>query len=164
MVDSETVVVGQMSPILTQALWTAVLVWLLYLVTRSMNRLYFSPLSHIPGPGLAALTRWYEAYYEIVLNGRYSFHIDELHDKYGNTYILLPAVCLVGNNYLLGPIVRVAPDEIHIRDSEFYDELYAKNLQVEKPGWDVKFGSPLSIFTTTDAVTHRRLRAALNPM
>lgn len=93
MVDSATIVVGQVSAIMTQALWTLVLVWPLYLITRSMYRLYFSPLSHIPGPRLAALTRWYEAYYEIVLNGQYSFHIDELHDKYGNIHFsCLPCV------------------------------------------------------------------------
>lgn len=61
-----------------------ILVWPLHLVTQSIYRLYFSPLSHIPVPGLVALTRWYEAYYEIVLNWQYSFHIDELHDQYGN--------------------------------------------------------------------------------
>lgn len=90
MVDFETVDIGQMSPILTQALWTAILVWPLYLVTLSMYRLYFSPLSHIPGPRLAALTKWYEAYYEIVLSGQYSFHIDKLHDEYGKIHLLLP--------------------------------------------------------------------------
>jgi hypothetical protein len=89
MVDFKTVDVGQMSLILTQALWTAILVWSLYLVTLSMYRLYFSPLSHIPGPRLAALTKWYEAYYEIVLSGQYSFHIDKLHDEYGNIHLLL---------------------------------------------------------------------------
>jgi hypothetical protein len=92
MVDYETVGIGQMSPILTQALWTAILIWPLYLVAISMYRLYFSPLSHIPGPRLAALTKWYEAYYEIVLSGRYSFHIDDLHDVYGNIYLSLSAV------------------------------------------------------------------------
>lgn len=86
MVDSVEVGVGQLFPILTEALWTVVFVWPLYLVTRSIYRLYFSPLSHIPGPRLAALTKWYEAYYEIVLSGQYSFHIDELHDKYGNIH------------------------------------------------------------------------------
>lgn len=161
MVVSETVFIGRMPSISTRTLFAVVLVWPLYVITRSIYRLYFSPLSHIPGPRLAALTTWYEAYYEIVLSGRYSFHIDELHDKYGNRYLPSFAVVLMS---ITGPVIRVAPDEIHIRDSEFYDEVYASNLQVEKPGWDVKFGVALSIFTTTDAVAHRRRRAALNPM
>lgn len=56
----------------------------LFLVVLAAYRLLFSPLAHIPGPKLAALTRWYEAYYEIALNGQYSFHIDHLHDIYGS--------------------------------------------------------------------------------
>ncbi|CRG87070.1 Trichodiene oxygenase [Talaromyces islandicus] len=97
--------------------------WLSYLVIRSVYRVFLSPIAHIPGPKLAAVTRWYEAYYEIVRGGQYSFHIDKLHDIYG-------------------PIIRVAPDEVHVRDATFYDELYTKNPRVEKPGWDIKFGSP----------------------
>lgn len=96
MVDSETVDIRHMSPVLIQALWTAILILPLYLVALSMHRLYFSPLSHIPGPRLAALTKWYEAYYEIVLSGRYSFHIDHLHDIYGNIHLPLSAVRLNG--------------------------------------------------------------------
>lgn len=59
--------------------------WLSYLVTRSIYRAFLSPIAHIPGPKLAAVTRWYEAYYEIALSGQYSFHINKLHDKYGIT-------------------------------------------------------------------------------
>ncbi|KAJ9382944.1 hypothetical protein DTO063F5_5463 [Paecilomyces variotii] len=147
MVDFDAVGVGiGVQPSFAVVFWTTILAfWSLYVVLVAVYRLYFSPLAHIPGPTLPALTRWYEAYYEIVLSGQYSFHIDKLHDIYG-------------------PIVRVAPDEIHIRDSAFYDEVYAKNSRVEKPGWDVKFGSPSSVFTTADASTHRRRRAVLNPM
>ncbi|KAK2789450.1 hypothetical protein FQN53_001896 [Emmonsiellopsis sp. PD_33] len=132
-------------PPLPVLLWTTVVLWTSYAVSVAVYRLYFSPLAHIPGPKLAAVTRWYEAYYEIVLKGQYSFHIGKLHDIYG-------------------PILRVNPGEIHVRDPAFYDEVYAKNPRIEKPGWDVKFGSPSSVFTTTDAATHRRRRAALNPM
>lgn len=70
--------------------WISILLaWLLYFLGLSLHRLYFSPLSHIPGPRLAALTSWYEAYYEIVLGGQYSFQIDKLHDKYGKSFGLL---------------------------------------------------------------------------
>lgn len=41
------------------------------------------PLAKFPGPKLAAVTSWYEAYYEIALNGQYSKKISQLHDKYG---------------------------------------------------------------------------------
>jgi hypothetical protein len=60
-----------------------VVVYALYLVGLLADRLYLSPLAKFPGPKLAALTRWYEAYYEIVPSGQYSFQIDHLHDVYG---------------------------------------------------------------------------------
>jgi hypothetical protein len=54
-----------------------------YTINVAIQRLYFSPLAKFPGPKLAALSRWYEFYYEIILRGQYSFHIKELHKKYG---------------------------------------------------------------------------------
>jgi hypothetical protein len=62
------------------AIFVAIIVYAIYL---AIQRLYFSPLAKFPGPRLAALSRWYEFYYEVVLRGQYSFHIKELHKKYG---------------------------------------------------------------------------------
>lgn len=56
-----------------------------YIVGLALYRLYFSPLAKFPGPKLAALSKWYEAYYEIYLQGQFSFHLDELHERYGRT-------------------------------------------------------------------------------
>lgn len=40
----------------------AYLLYLLYYtIAGAIHRLYFSPISHIPGPKLAALTFWYTA-------------------------------------------------------------------------------------------------------
>ena len=77
----------------------------LYVVQLVVRRLYFSPISHIPGPKLAAATWWYEFYYDIVLGGQYTFKILELHKKYG-------------------PVIRINPDEVHVGDPDFYPELY----------------------------------------
>jgi hypothetical protein len=65
-------------------------VYLIYLITVSLQRLYFSPLAKFPGPKLAALTEFYEQYYNIWLDGQFTFHINKLHDKYGediNTFL-----------------------------------------------------------------------------
>ena len=48
-------------------------------------RLYLSPVAKFPGPTLAAISRWYEFYYEVVLRGQFTFHLSELHKKYGKS-------------------------------------------------------------------------------
>ena len=48
-----------------------------------IRRLFLSPLADIPGPKLAALTHWYEFYYDVVKPGQYVFKIKQLHDVYG---------------------------------------------------------------------------------
>jgi hypothetical protein len=54
-----------------------------YFVSIVIYRLYLSPIAHFPGPRLAALTVFYEFYWEAVCNGQFTFHIGELHKKYG---------------------------------------------------------------------------------
>lgn len=57
--------------------------WLFYLIGLAIYRLYLSPIAKFPGPKLAALSRWYEIYYEVILKGQFTFHIQELHKRYG---------------------------------------------------------------------------------
>ena len=68
---------------LIQIIETTLVVSLLFTVAGAIRRLYFHPLSHIPGPKLAALTWWYEFYYDIIQPSRYVFQIQELHKEYG---------------------------------------------------------------------------------
>lgn len=52
-------------------------------LATAIYRLYFHPLSEFPGPKLAALTTWYEGYYDIVHRGRYLWEMEKMHKKYG---------------------------------------------------------------------------------
>lgn len=61
----------------------AVVAFLLYLGYLALNRLYLSPIAGFPGPKLAAVTWWYEFYYDVSCGGQYCFKINELHDQYG---------------------------------------------------------------------------------
>ncbi|KAL8922565.1 MAG: hypothetical protein Q9208_005068 [Pyrenodesmia sp. 3 TL-2023] len=77
----------------------------LYVIYGAVWRLYFSPIAHVPGPRLAALTFWNETYYDIVLGGKYPWKIAEYHKAYG-------------------PIIRINPYEVHINDPDFFAKLY----------------------------------------
>ncbi|PIA99137.1 Trichodiene oxygenase [Cercospora beticola] len=124
----------------------ALLVFVGYLASLAIYRLYLSPLAKFPGPKLAALTKWYEAYYEIVLNGQFSFHIEDLHRQYG-------------------PIVRITPEEVHIQDPPFWETLYVKHNRTAKYEWTSgRFGNSSSVFTTSDPTLHKVRRAPLNYM
>lgn len=122
---------------------TSLALWTIYGV---IYRLYLSPISSFPGPKLAALSFWYEFYYDIYpLYGQYTFHIRDLHEKYG-------------------PIIRINPHELHISTPEFYETLYSSNKKTDKWYWFTKmFGLDDSIFGTVDHDKHRARRAPLNP-
>jgi hypothetical protein len=54
-----------------------------------VSRLYLHPLSKFRGPKIAALTRWYEFYHDVIRGGTYVKYYPELHKKYGilNTFL-----------------------------------------------------------------------------
>ena len=70
------------APILTAAVAAAIFT-ALYTLCLVIYRLYFSPLAKFPGPKLAAATRWYEFYYDVVQRNRFSWQIQKMHDQYG---------------------------------------------------------------------------------
>lgn len=111
-------------------------------------RLYLCPIAHIPGPRLAAVTRLYEVYYDLVLVGQFTFKIGELHKQYG-------------------PIIRISPWEVHIHDPDFYKTIYvsaAAQRKANKYPFFTKFlGLDLAVFATVEHDLHRKRRAALSP-
>ncbi|KAI0537731.1 cytochrome P450 [Xylaria digitata] len=117
-----------------------------YWTCSAVYKVYFSPLSHIPGPKLAALTYLYEAYYDVWLGGKYFLRVAEMHKQYG-------------------PIVRITPDEVHFADPEFLDALYpAGGRKTDKPSWfPLLNGTPYAIASTTHHDLHRQRRNALSP-
>ena len=55
----------------------------LYFGTRILYRLCLAPVARFPGPKFAALTYFYEFYYDVWLGGKYTWKLRELHRKYG---------------------------------------------------------------------------------
>lgn len=113
-----------LSPIqLSLALGSCAIVYGLGLI---VYRIFFHPLRNYPGPKLAAATRWYEFYFDLVkgMGGQFAWEIDRMHDVYGER---LFSDLESWTDRTLGPIVRINPDELHVRDPDWVDVLYAGN-------------------------------------
>lgn len=59
-----------------------------YSLYLAIIRLYFSPIADFPGPKLAAVSGWYEFYYDFWKSGKYIYRIKSMHEKYGKTRCL----------------------------------------------------------------------------
>jgi hypothetical protein len=114
-----------------------------YISAVIFYRLILSPLAGFPGPRLAAATRLYETYFQIIKGGTFTWHINDLHDQYG-------------------PIVRITPWEIHIKDPDYYNTVYTgPGRHRNKDPLFSCIGYPQSIFSINSHESHRPWRKLL---
>ena len=66
---------------------TVIILCILWFAKTAIVRLYLHPLSKFPGPRAAALSRWYEIYYDVIQRGRWIKQFPELHEQYGTTTV-----------------------------------------------------------------------------
>ncbi|KUL84200.1 hypothetical protein ZTR_06934 [Talaromyces verruculosus] len=124
---------------------TALVIIAGYMIYLVVARLLLSPLARFPGPKLAALSNWYEFYYDVLQQGQFTAHIQKLHHEYG-------------------PIIRVTPTELHINDPEFFDILYARDGRRHKYDYfSGRFGYARDTFSTWQHELHHQRRKALSP-
>lgn len=88
-----------------------------YVASLVIYRLFLHPLSHIPGPKLAATTRWYEAYYDVIKGGRYTFQIEKMHKQYGTLFY--PFSGIYSFAYLFACVLST-PDTNCVSDRPYY--------------------------------------------
>lgn len=172
--------------------FAAALLLLLYLVGGAIYRLFFHPLAKFPGPKLAALTVLYEAYYDVVKKGQFTWELGRMHEKYDSNASFISSPSARASSYsrekplpqlhplqpptttstkfhlplnrTTGPIIRIGPNELHILDPSFYDTLYSQSNRFDKPAYFYRMlGNRLSMFGTLPHALHRQRRAALNP-
>ncbi|KAJ3752765.1 cytochrome P450 [Lentinula raphanica] len=122
---------------------------LIYIGTLTLYRLYFHPLRKYPGPLLAALTDWYELYYNIVKGGALVTEIEKLHKFYGR------------------PVIRIGPNTLHFNDRRAYHDIYTNGSAfVKEPGFYLSFIAHASqgLLATCDPGEARIQKSLLGPL
>ncbi|KAI8947359.1 cytochrome P450 [Xylaria longipes] len=136
-----------MTDVLSLLLGPPLLVGVGYLTYLILWRCFLSPLAKLPGPKLAALTYWYECYYDIARPAQYAFKIKALHREYG-------------------PVVRIGPNDVSISDPDFVDAVYAPgpgHKRDKNSKHSRSLGINSSIGGSIAHELHRNRREALNP-
>jgi cytochrome P450 len=131
------------SPTKVEFFALALLIWLTGLI---VSRLLFHPLRKFPGDKLAALTGWYREYYDLAKDGDWVEQLGRLHRKYG-------------------PVVRVAPNELHFSDPKVFRDIYTSGSKLTKdPAFYHSFDGDESSFTLTDPNLAKIRRKVLEPL
>lgn len=127
-------------PVASTAAFLALLV-----LSRTIYRIYFHPLSHIPGPILPKATSLWLHYHAYI--GDEASAIHRLHAKYG-------------------PYVRVSPNEVDIGDADAVQPIYvAKGGFMKAPCYaNFDIDGHKSIFSTTNPEYRAPRAKAVAPM
>jgi hypothetical protein len=121
----------------------AVLLAIIYLGGVLIYRLFFSPLSKIPGPKLTAMTQLWLMYHEF--KGDRTVQIDKLHSQYG-------------------PVVRVSPSEVSFNNHESLRDIYGiKSTFSKSPFYDLFiYYNERNTFTSLDKPNVRFLLSPIS--
>ncbi|KAF3178847.1 hypothetical protein TWF225_004800 [Orbilia oligospora] len=121
--------------------------YIVYLIGLAVYRIWFHPLSKFPGPKAAAVSEYWEAWWNIWPHkGGCLFEVERLHGVHGAA-------------------VRMGPNEIHVNDPRYYHELYRLGSRYYKdPEMHKVLGAPSSTVAETDPVLHKIRRGALEQL
>ncbi|KIK54973.1 hypothetical protein GYMLUDRAFT_176346 [Collybiopsis luxurians FD-317 M1] len=115
---------------------------LFYFAALALYRIFFHPLRSYPGPVLAAVTDWYQVYYNILQGGALVTEIERLHKCYG-------------------PVVRVGPNTLHFNDRVAYHDIYSRGTTLTKEphfysGFLAHAPESSMVFSDPQKARHRR--------
>ncbi|KAL4879974.1 cytochrome P450 [Aspergillus karnatakaensis] len=128
-------IVGTLLLLLLPAIWLA------------LRRLYWHPLSKIPGPLLAGLTGWWEFYFDVIEGGTLVKILPRLHQKYNS------------------PVIRISPNHVHVNDPEFYHVVYRAGTDYGKaPHFYKALVYPEALIAIMDPKRHRVYRNTIAPL
>lgn len=135
------------------------------LIHSVIYNIYRHPLASVPGPKLAGATYLYQSYFSLAGGSRYYYQIGKLHKKYGTDKSSSPKTASeVCAHPLLGPVVRITPDEVHLSDPDNYEVIYSVGTKYAKsPQFYDGFGIGYSTFSTGPNDVHRVRRGRLDP-
>ncbi|KIK58362.1 hypothetical protein GYMLUDRAFT_171086 [Collybiopsis luxurians FD-317 M1] len=86
-----------------------------YSAGLALYRLFFHPLCNFHGPVLAAVTNWYEVFYNLILGGEFVAEIERLHKVYGALF-------------------DVSSTDLHFNNRRAYHDIYSNgNTLVKEP-------------------------------
>ncbi|KAK7052823.1 hypothetical protein VNI00_004142 [Paramarasmius palmivorus] len=118
----------------------------LLLTAIAVYRFALHPLRRFPGPKLAAVTDYYQAYFDIVKGGELLNHLRDLHVKYG-------------------PVVRIGPNTLHFADADAYHDIYTHGQSFTKYKTLYSAGGQAdSSVSFVDPQKARSRRTILNPL
>ncbi|KAJ8453932.1 hypothetical protein ONZ45_g19506 [Pleurotus djamor] len=118
----------------------------LYYVSQIIYNIFFHPLRHFPGPKFASVSWWYTTYYEVFCDGAFLEKLEELHEQYG-------------------PVVRIAPNELHFKGLQYHRDIYVNGSKFQKdPRLYSTFHEDESSFCFIDPQEAKIRRDILNPL
>ena len=134
---------------------------ILYLTSKVLWRLYFSPLSKYPGPKLFAATSLVNTYY--VFKATRVYKVAELHNKYGP--VSSPRTCPSIRQLIRTQVVRIGPNELSYIDERVWKDIYGHHkeggeLQKHMPAINMIGG--YGIFHNPSDADHARIRKLLS--
>lgn len=144
---------------LSTVVFYAVAIYLASKIVTAVQRIFFHPLSQVPGPTICATSRLYEFWWDsIYQHGRLWTRMPTLHEKYGNFVKSLCQILIKIRS--IGPIVRIGPNEVHIHDLEYFNQLMAFRPLNKWAMTAHQFGISEAIFGTEDYKHYTKKRAA----